>query len=146
VSRSAPHLRWLSGQLVAVALGILSGASAATIYYLSYDLLFVTAADVFPVALKFGVVIAGLSAPAWALIAWLNRDSAIAAALLGFVATALVVNAGIMSATTSWAERAESLPFALCGAAAGLVTYFVGRFTAARAPRPTAGTAPRPSA
>lgn len=122
-------------------------AAAALIAVLAYP--FVHIADVLPGTLRAGLLVAAVCFPVWIGLARARWDGAVTSALLGLVVAGLVYNLNMMNWGSSlpMIERlAGSLMFGSCGAIAGLVTYFVGRFTAARAPRPKAGTAPRPSA
>jgi hypothetical protein len=81
------------------------------------------------VSLVYGLAIAGFCIPLWLMLARLGRDSARAAAALGFAATAAFVSltyaAGSHSHIALLAYTAG--PYGLCGAAAALVTWWVGR-------------------
>ena len=115
--------------LLALAAGVASGAVlvAAFIYSsLGAPLVF---EGLLVVSLYYGAAIAAVCVPIWLILAKLGWEGPAAAAALGFVATAaflvLTYSAGsheglpLMSYTF--------LPYAACGAAAALVTWWVGR-------------------
>ncbi len=81
------------------------------------------------VSLYYGLAIAGFCVPLWLMLAKLGRDSALAAAALGFVATAAFVSLTYAAGShTHIALLAYTVvPYGLCGAAGALVTWIVGR-------------------
>ena len=84
------------------------------------------------VSLYYGAAIAAVCVPIWLILAKLGWEGPAAAAALGFVAT------GAFFVLTYSAGSHEGLPlmsysfvpYAACGAAAALVTWWVGRFLA----------------
>jgi hypothetical protein len=124
--------------LVALAAGVASGALlvAAYIYSsLGEPLVF---EGLFEVGLLYGAAIAAFCVPIWLILATQGLDRAPAAAGLGFVATAtfLVLTTEAGSHPNMHLMTYSFLPYALCGAAAALVTWWVGRLLQASAPRP----------
>ena len=126
---TASLARTLGHIALSLAAGIATGALlvAAYIYSaLGEDLVF---EGLFEVSLFYGAAIAGFCIPLWLMLVRLGRDSAWAAAALGFVATAVFVSltyaAGSHDRVALMAHTA--LPYGACGAAAALVTWWVGR-------------------
>ena len=115
--------------LAALLAGIAVGALLAAAYIYSSigpELVF---AGLLRVSLFYGLAIAAFCVPLWLMLAKLGRDRASAAAALGFAATAgfvsLTYAAGSHDRIALLANTA--LPYGLCGAAAALVTWWVGR-------------------
>ena len=82
----------------------------------------------FLVALFYGAAIAVVCVPVWLGLARVGWDRAPAAAALGFVATGIFV---LLTTAAGSHERLDLLaysvlPFAVCGALAALVTWWVG--------------------
>ena len=114
---------------LALAAGIATGAILAAAYIdssIGPDLVF---EGLFEVSLFYGAAIAGFCIPLWLVLVRLGYDGAPAAGALGFVATAAFVN--LTYAAGSHEQVAlmtyTVIPYALCGAAAALVTWWVGR-------------------
>lgn len=128
---NGPRLARTLGHIaLALAAGIATGALLATAYIYSSlgpDLVF---EGLLEVSLFYGLAIAAFCIPLWLMLARLGRDSAWAAAALGFVATTVFVS--LTYAAGSHDRLAlmtyTALPYGLCGAAAALVTWSVGRF------------------
>jgi len=115
--------------LVALAAGVAVGALlvAAYIYSsLGEPLVF---EGLFEVGLFYGAAIAAFCVPIWLILAAKRLDGAIAAAALGFVATSIfmVLTTEAGSHPNMHLMAYSFLPYALCGAAAALVTWWVGR-------------------
>lgn len=124
-----PLLRIVARTLAALLAGIAVGAllAAGFIYSsLGPDLVF---AGLVRVSLFYGLAIAGFCIPLWLMLARVGWDRAPAAAVLGFAATATFVSltyaAGSHDRIALLAYSAA--PFGLCGAAAAVVTWWVGR-------------------
>jgi hypothetical protein len=121
--------RALGQVALALAAGIATGALLAAAYIhssLGPGLVFEGLVEV---SLFYGLAIAAFCVPLWLMLARLGRDSAWAAAALGFFATAIFVS--LTYAAGSHDRLAlmtyTALPYGLCGAAAALVTWWVGR-------------------
>jgi hypothetical protein len=126
---AAPFLKAIGRTLFALFAGIAVGAVLAAAYIYSSlgpDLVF---AGLLRVSLFYGLAIAGFCIPLWLMLARLGRDSALAAAALGFAATfafvSLTYAAGSHDRIALLAYTA--VPYGLCGAAAAVVTWGVGR-------------------
>lgn len=126
--------------LVALATGVAVGALlvAAYIYSsLGEPLVF---EGLFEVGLFYGAAIAVFCVPIWVILTTRGLDRPLFAAALGFVATSifllLTTEAGSHPGMHLMAY--SFLPYALCGAVAALVTWWVGRFLDRKwhAPRP----------
>lgn len=76
----------------------------------------------FQLSTLIAIVTALVCVPIWMLLAALKRDGAIAAAILGFVLP-LPVMMGLDQNIPAAAQLLSGLPFAVCGAVAGLVTW-----------------------
>ncbi len=76
-------------------------------------------------ALVYGALIAMSCAPIWAVMTRFGRDGLISAILLGLIATATIVGAGVnvYDASALW----DTMLLSLAGAVAGGVTWFGGR-------------------
>ena len=130
MSPTASHLLGSAGRIVlALVAGIACGALlvAAYIYSsLGEPLVF---QGLFRVSLLYGAAIAAFCVPLWLMLAGFGWDRAWVAAALGFTATAafllLTYTAGSHSRLPLMAYT--FLPYALCGAIAALVTWWVGR-------------------
>lgn len=117
--------------LAALAAGIASGAALVAAYIYSS-----LGADgglvyegLFAVSLYYGAAIAAVCVPIWLILARFGQDHAWAAASLGFVATGAFL---LLTYPAGSHERLDLLahtflPYALCGAVAALVTWWVGR-------------------
>ena len=126
--------------LVALAAGIACGALlvAAYIYSsLGEPLVF---EGLFEVGLFYGAAIAVFCVPIWVILTTKGLDRPLVAAALGFVATSifLLLTAEAGSHPGMHLMAYSFLPYALCGAVAALVTWWVGRLLERnwRAPRP----------
>ena len=121
--------RTLGHVALALAAGIATGATltAADIYSsLGPDLVF---EGLFEVSLFYGVAIAGFCIPLWLMLVRLGQDGALAAAALGFVATAVFVSLTYAAGSHDRVALMtySAIPYGLCGAMAALVTWWVGR-------------------
>jgi hypothetical protein len=130
----APLGRTLGRIALALAAGVATGALLAALFIYSSlgpELVFEGLVEV---ALVYGLAIAAFCVPLWLMLARLGHDSAWAAATLGFVATAVFVSltyaAGSHDRVAMMAYTAA--PYGVCGAAAALVTWWVGRLLRAR--------------
>lgn len=126
---AAPFLRTIWRTLVAILAGIAVGAIlTATYIYSSLGPPFVFR-GLFVVSLYYGLAIAGFCIPLWLMLAKLGWDRAPAAAALGFLATAVFVSLTYAAGShTHVALLAYTVvPYGLCGAAAAVVTWWVGR-------------------
>jgi len=115
--------------LVALAAGVASGALlvAAYIYSaLGEPLVF---EGLFEVGLFYGAAIAVFCVPIWVILTTRGLDRPQFAAALGFVATSifLVLTTQAGSHPNVHLMAYSFLPYALCGAIAALVTWWVGR-------------------
>ena len=115
--------------LLALAAGVACGALLVTGYIaVSQDDALVFE-GLFAVALFYGAAIAAVCVPVWLILARLGWDRAPAAAALGFIATGAFL---LLTYAAGSHERLDLmtytfLPYAACGAAAALVTWWVGR-------------------
>ena len=114
---------------VALAAGIVTGALLVAGYIYSSlggDLVF---KGLIEVALFYGLAIAGFCIPLWLMLVRLGRDNALAAAALGFAATAVFVSLTYASGSHDRVALMTytALPYGICGGAAALVTWWVGR-------------------
>jgi|GEM_PF-3674472 hypothetical protein len=121
--------RTLGRIAVALAAGIATGALLTAAYIhssLGPGLVFEGLVEV---ALFYGLAIAAFCVPLWLMLVNLGRDSAWAAAALGFVATAVFVSLTYAAGSHDRVALMTYtvLPYGLCGAAAALVTWWVGR-------------------
>lgn len=115
--------------LLALTAGIATGALLVTGYiYLSQDDALVFE-GLFQVALFYGLAIAAFCLPIWLMLARLGWDRAPAAATLGFLATAtfLLLTDAAGSHVRLHLMAYTFVPYAVCGALAALVTWWVGR-------------------
>jgi hypothetical protein len=123
----------LASKLWRIALALAAGIAVGALLVAGYiyseigeDLVF---EGLFEVSLFYGLAIAAFCIPLWLMLARLGRDSAPAAAALGFVATTMFVS--LTYAAGSHPRVAlmtyTAIPYGLCGAAAALVTWWVGR-------------------
>lgn len=115
--------------LLALAAGVACGAVlvAAFIYSsLGAPLVF---EGLLVVSLYYGAAIAAVCVPIWLILTRLGWDRPAAAATLGFVATAafLVLTYSAGSHEGLPLMSYSFAPYAACGAAAALVTWWVGR-------------------
>ena len=122
----------LGRTLVALGVGIATGALLVTAFIyssLGEGLVF---EGLFLVSLFYGAAIAAICVPLWLILARAGWDRAPAAAALGFLATAafLVVTDAAGSHVRLELMAYTFLPYAVCGAAAALVTLWVGRMLA----------------
>lgn len=123
------HARTLGRTALALAAGVATGAVLAAAYIHSSfgpELVF---EGLFEVSLFYGLAIAGFCIPLWLMLARLGHDSALAAAALGFVATAVFVSLTYAAGSHDHVALMTytAIPYGLCGAAAALVTWRVGR-------------------
>ena len=115
--------------LLALAAGVACGAVlvAAFIYSsLGTALVF---EGLLIVSLYYGAAIAAVCVPIWLILARLGWDGPAAAAALGFAATTafLVLTYSAGSHEGLPLMNYSVVPYAACGAAAALVTWWVGR-------------------
>lgn len=115
--------------MLALAAGIATGSVLAAAYIHSSfgpELVF---GGLFAVSLFYGLAIAGFCVPLWLMLAKLGRNGALAAAALGFVATAVFVTLTYAAGSHDRVALMTytAIPYGLCGAAAALVTWWVGR-------------------
>ena len=119
----------LGRTLLALAAGIACGALLVTGYiFVSQDDALVFE-GLFVVSVYYGLAIAAFCVPIWLMLAKLGWDGAPAAAALGFLATATFL---LLTDAAGGHVRLELmaysfLPYAVCGALAALVTWWVGR-------------------
>jgi hypothetical protein len=126
---TAPFVKAIWRTAVALLAGIAVGALLAAGYIYSSlgdDLVF---EGLFEVSLFYGLAIAGFCVPLWLMLAKLGRDTALAAAGLGFAATFVFVSLTYAAGSHDRVALMTytALPYGLCGAAAALVTWWVGR-------------------
>ena len=121
----------LGRHLAALAAGIASGAMLVTAFmYTSYGAgAGLVYEGLFAVSLYYGAAIAAVCVPIWLILAKVGWDRAPAAAALGFAATGAFL---LLTYAAGSHERLDLmaytvLPYALCGAVAALVTWWVGR-------------------
>lgn len=115
--------------LLALTAGVACGALLATGYiYISQDDALVFE-GLLVVSLYYSLAIAAFCVPIWLILARLGWDRALAAAVLGFLATAtfLLLTNAAGSHVRVHLMAYTFLPYALCGAIAALVTWWVGR-------------------
>jgi len=115
--------------LVALGAGVASGALLVTAYIYSSLGDALVFEGLFEVSLIYGAAIATVCVPIWMMLAKAGWDGAPAAAGLGFAATATFL---LLTDAAGGHTRLEImaytfLPYAICGAAAALVTWWVGR-------------------
>ena len=128
----ARRIAWTLGRhLAALAAGIACGAVLVTAFmYSSYGASAgLVYEGLFEVSLYYGAAIAAICVPVWLILARLGWDRALPAAALGFVATGAFL---LLTYAAGSHERLDLmaytvLPYALCGAVAALVTWWVGR-------------------
>jgi hypothetical protein len=129
-----PVGRALGRIALALAAGIAAGAllAAAFIYSsLGPELVFEGLVEV---ALLYGLAIAAFCIPLWLMLSRLGYDNAWTAAALGFVATAVFVSLTYAAGSHDRVALMTytAVPYGLCGAAAALVTWRVGRLLQGR--------------
>ena len=121
--------RALGHVALALAAGIATGSLLAAAYIHSSLGPGLVLEGLVEVSLFYGLAIAAVCVPLWLMLGRLGRDDALPAAALGFVATAVFVS--LTYAAGSHDRLAlmtyTVLPYGLCGAAAALVTWWVGR-------------------
>jgi hypothetical protein len=115
--------------LVALAAGIACGALLVAAYIYSSLGTPLVFEGLFEVGLLYGAAIAAFCVPIWWVLAANGWDRAVPAAALGFVATAvfLVLTTAAGSHPQLHLMAYSFLPYAVCGAIAALVTWWVGR-------------------
>jgi hypothetical protein len=140
------HLPTPARQAIAVAAGIIVGATAVMLYEFAHDaLLFVrtgqrsilsdpaagpvasasdNASAAFFFSLYYGCLIAAVCVPLWLILLRYERTGTAAAAVLGFTATLCVWVVADYPALNS---IAGGIPYALCGAIAGLAIWWTER-------------------
>ena len=114
---------------LALAAGVASGALLVTGYiYLSQDDALVFE-GLFLVSVYYGLAIAAICVPVWLMLARFGWDRAPAAAALGFLATAtfLLLTDSAGGHVRLHLMNYTFVPYAVCGAIAALVTWWVGR-------------------
>src|SRR5689334_19215161 len=115
--------------LLALATGVACGALlAATYVYSAFGgpLVF---GGLLVVTIFYGAAIAAICIPIWLIFRRLECDGALAAAALGFLATAMFL---LLTNPTADEVRAHLmtytvLPYAVCGAVGAVTTWWVGR-------------------
>ena len=121
--------RGIGHTALALAAGIATGALLVTGYiYLSQDDALVFE-GLFLVSLYYGLAIAAICVPVWLMLAKFGRGGAPAAATLGFLATAtfLLLTDAAGGHVRLHLMKYTFVPYAVCGAVAALVTWWVGR-------------------
>ena len=114
---------------LALGAGIATGAVLVAGYiHLAIGEEFVFA-GLFEVSLYYGLAIAGFCIPLWLLLTKLGWDGALAAAALGFIATAVFVSLTYAAGSHTHVALLTHtvVPYGLCGAVAATVTWGVGR-------------------
>jgi hypothetical protein len=114
---------------LALAAGIATGALLVALYiHLAIGAEFVFE-GLIEVSVYYGLAIAGFCIPLWLLLARVGWDGALAAAALGFVATAVFVSLTYAAGSHTHVALLTYtvVPYGLCGAAAALVTWGAGR-------------------
>ena len=115
--------------LLALAVGVACGALlAATYVYSAFGGLLIFG-GLLVVMLFYGAAIAAICVPVWLILCKFDCDSAVGAATLGFVATAIFL---LLTNPTTDDLRTHLmtnsiLPYALCGAAGPLTTWGISR-------------------
>jgi hypothetical protein len=120
--------------LLALAAGVACGALLVTGYiFVSQDDALVFE-GLFVVSVYYGLAIAAICVPVWLMLVRIGRDGALAAAALGFVATAafLLLTDAAGGHVRLHLMNYTYVPYALCGALAALVTWWAGRKLAPR--------------
>ena len=121
--------RGLGHAVLALAAGVACGALLVTGYlYLSQDDALVFE-GLFLVSVYYGLAIAAICVPIWLMLARLGWDRAPAAAVLGFLATAtfLLLTDQAGGHVRLHLMNYTFVPYAVCGALAALMTWWVGR-------------------
>ena len=118
--------------LLALAAGVASGALLVTVFIYSSLGEALVFEGLLLVSLYYGAAIAAICVPVWLILARFGWDGMLAAAALGFVATAafLILTEAAGGHTRLDLMAYTFLPYAACGAAAALVTLWVGRMLA----------------
>ena len=114
---------------LALAAGVACGALLVTGYiYLSQDDALVFE-GLFLVSVYYGLAIAAICVPFWLMLAKLGWDRAPTAAALGFLATAtfLMLTDAAGGHVRLHLMTYTFVPYAVCGAIAAMVTWWVGR-------------------
>jgi hypothetical protein len=122
--------------LVALAAGVAVGALLVAAYIYSSLGTPLVFEGLFEVGLLYGAAIAAFCVPIWLVLTNMGLDRAGFAAALGFVATAvfLVLTTEAGSHPNVNLLTYSFLPYALCGAVAALVTWWVGKALQRRGP------------
>lgn len=115
--------------LLALAAGVACGAVLAAGYVYSAFGETLIFGGLLVVMTFYGSAIAAVCVPVWLILCKFERDGAAAAAILGFLATAIFL---LLTNPTSDQVRTQLmaytfLPYALCGAVGALTTWWVGR-------------------
>ena len=121
--------RGVGHTVLALAAGVACGALLVTGYlYLSQDDALVFE-GLFLVSVYYGLAIAAICVPIWLMLARLGWDRAPAAAVLGFLATAtfLLLTDQAGGHVRLHLMNYTFVPYAVCGALAALMTWWVGR-------------------
>lgn len=115
--------------VLALAAGIAVGALLVAAYIYSEIGEHLVFEGLFEVSLFYGLAITAFCIPLWLMLARFDRDSAPAAAALGFVATTVFVSLTYAAGSHDRVALMDytALPYGLCGAVAALVTWWVGR-------------------
>ena len=125
--------RRLAGALGRILLALAAGVACGAVLVTGY--IFVSQDDalvfegLFLVSLYYGLAIAAFCVPIWLMLAKLDWDGAVAAATLGFTATAtfLLLTDAAGGHVRLHLMAYTFVPYAVCGALAALVTWWVGR-------------------
>jgi len=115
--------------LLALAAGVASGSLLVTGYILVSQDDALVFEGLMLVSAYYGLAIAAFCVPIWLMLAKLEWDRAWAAAALGFLATGtfLLLTDAAGGHVRLHLMRYTFVPYALCGAVAALVTWWVGR-------------------
>ena len=117
--------------LLALSAGVACGAVLVTgfIYFALSGDLGLAYEGLLEVSIFYGAAIAAICVPVWLILAKLRLDGAGAAATLGFVATSafVLLTYGAGSHVRLHLMAYSFVPYAVCGAVAALLTWWVGR-------------------
>ena len=124
----------LKRTLRALALGILVGIVLVTVYGFvdSWLSVLITGHEAvmppsavafasFLMSTEYALLIAAICAPLWLVLSKIGWDGPLAAALLGFAATSAI---WVLTNQPFWGPTRHDVALALCGAAAGLATWW----------------------
>ncbi|KRA83159.1 hypothetical protein [Altererythrobacter sp. Root672] len=115
--------------LLALAAGVACGALLASAYVYSAFGEPLVFGGLLVVMVFYGAAIAAICVPVWMILCKLDQEGPAGAAALGFIFTATLL---LLTNPTTDQVRAHLmthtiLPYALCGAAGALTTWWVGR-------------------